>query len=103
MDELFAHLAIVHLFSIKCPFDLVLIKLVTVSGNFPALLHRLDLLQRQRIALKAVEEWVLRVRVSFCKAGIQRTCTVAARICSRNAAIFSTRASNLFVTVNCGS
>ena len=50
----------------------------------------------------AVEEWVLRVRVSFCKAGIHGTSTVAARMRSRTAAICSTRASNAVVMVNCG-
>ena len=44
----------------------------------------------------------LRARVSFCKAGIQGTCTVAAAICSRKAAISSTRVSNLGVMVNWG-
>ncbi len=48
----------------------------------------------------AVEQWVLRVRVSFCSAGIQGTCTVAARMRSRRAAICSTRASNAGVMVN---
>ena len=38
------------------------------------------------LPLMAVEEWVLRVRVSFCSAGIQDTSIVAARIRSRRAA-----------------
>ena len=39
MDELFAHLAIMHLFSIERPPDFVLIKLVTVSGELERLFH----------------------------------------------------------------
>ena len=38
----------------------------------------------------AVEEWALRMRVSFCKAGIHDTCTAAAKMRSRNAATCST-------------
>ena len=50
----------------------------------------------------AVEEWVLRVRVSFCNAGIHGTSTVAARMRSRSAAICSTRFNSTGVTMNCG-
>jgi hypothetical protein len=39
----------------------------------------------------AMEEWALRMRVSFCKAGIQGTWTAAAKMRSGNAATCSTR------------
>jgi hypothetical protein len=48
----------------------------------------------------AVEEWVLRVRVSFWSAGIHWTWTVAARIRSLKAAIFSTRERSAGVIAN---
>ena len=37
MNELFAHLAVMHLFSIERPLDFILIKLVTVSGELERL------------------------------------------------------------------
>ena len=51
----------------------------------------------------AVEECALRVRASFCNAGIHATATAASRIRIRRAAIASTRASNGAVMVKCGA
>jgi len=54
------------------------------------------------LASTAADECALRKRVSFCNAGIHGTCTVAARIFSRNAAISSLRVSNRSVMVKIG-
>ncbi len=50
----------------------------------------------------AVEVWPLRVRVSFCNAGIHDNSTVAPTMRSRRAAIRSTSRSRRGLIVNCG-
>ena len=51
----------------------------------------------------AVEAWTLRVRVSFCSAGIQESSTAALKMRSRSAATISTCDNSLGVIENCGS
>ena len=51
----------------------------------------------------AVEAWTLRVRVSFCSAGIHDSSTAAPWIRSRSTATASTSESRRGLIVNCGS